>query len=314
VVVITSRILFWGFAVLLTAAMVAAEDRNPLDGPYHYEHAGFWGSEGAGDGQFYLPEGVAVASDGTVYVADDGNDRIQYFSYSGSFLGKWGEPGIGDSDFNGASDVAIAPKGDVYVVDGGMLLLKYFSSDGSYKGGWERATRLHTWVSIDVGPNGDVYVVDFGAYADLVHRFSPEGEPLGQWPSDAVAVAVAPNGNVYAASPLDGISYYTYTGAFLGRWNSEEDKSRDLERPYEIAIGPDGTVFVADYMWEGKYSRVKFFTLTGKLLGELSLEGFTGLNAIGGLAVGRDGTVYVSDTNNHRIHYFRRVADSNKNH
>ena len=65
-------------------------------------------------------------------------------------------------------------------------------------------------------------------------------------------------------------------------------------------------------MWEGKYSRVKYFTLTGKLLGELSLEGFAGLNAVGGLAVGPDGTVYVTETNNHRVQYFRPVAAEDK--
>jgi tripartite motif-containing protein 71 len=308
VATITKRILIWGLAALFTAATVAADDSEPLNEHCHYEHVGFWGSEGAGDGQFDHPAGIAVSSDGTVYVADDINNRIQYFSCSGSFLGKWGERGIGDPGFNYPGDVAIAPNGDVYVVDSGMLRLKYFSSDGFYKGGWEKATRHNTWVSLDVGPNGDVYVVDLDA--DLVRRFSPEGEPLGEWHSDAVAVTVAPNGNVYDADPIGGITYYTYTGAFLGRWNSEKDEVQNLERPYEIAIGPDGTVFVADYVWEAKYSRVELFTLTGKLLGELSLEDFTGLNAIGGLAVGPDGTVYVTETNNHRVHYFRRVDRS----
>jgi DNA-binding beta-propeller fold protein YncE len=182
-----------------------------------------------------------------------------------------------------------------------MLRLKYFSSDGLYKGGWEKATRHNTWVNLDVGLNGDVYVVDLDA--DLVRRFSPEGEPLGEWPSEAGAVAVAPNGNVYDTG-LDGITCYTYAGAFLAQWNSEKDEVHNLERPHEIAIGPDGTVFVADYIWEGQYSRVKYFTLTGELLGELPLEGFARPGAVGGLAVGPDGTVYVSDTNNHRIHYF----------
>ena len=32
-----------------------------------------WGTEGSGDGQFYGPGTVAVASDGSVYVADVGN-------------------------------------------------------------------------------------------------------------------------------------------------------------------------------------------------------------------------------------------------
>jgi len=39
-----------------------------------------WGTEGTGDGQFDNPAGVAVASDGSVYVADSLNDRIQKFS------------------------------------------------------------------------------------------------------------------------------------------------------------------------------------------------------------------------------------------
>ena len=39
-----------------------------------------WGTEGAGDGQFNMPRGVAVASDGSVYVADRNNDRIQKFT------------------------------------------------------------------------------------------------------------------------------------------------------------------------------------------------------------------------------------------
>ena len=38
-----------------------------------------WGSEGSGPGQMQSPFGVAVAPDGTVYVVDQGNDRIQAF-------------------------------------------------------------------------------------------------------------------------------------------------------------------------------------------------------------------------------------------
>jgi DNA-binding beta-propeller fold protein YncE len=38
-----------------------------------------WGSEGAGTGQFFLPQAVAVDASGNIYVADGGNNRIQKF-------------------------------------------------------------------------------------------------------------------------------------------------------------------------------------------------------------------------------------------
>ena len=70
-------------------------------------------------GQFGGPFGVAVAPDGTVYVADYWNNRIQHFSASGTFLGTWGSQGSADGQFSNPSDVAVAPDSTVYVADTG---------------------------------------------------------------------------------------------------------------------------------------------------------------------------------------------------
>ena len=81
-----------------------------LDGKAQFEicsapktcQAGIYGTD---DGQFMNPFGVAVASNGNVYVAD--GDRIQEFTWSGTYLSKWGTWGTGNGDFGHAMGIAV---------------------------------------------------------------------------------------------------------------------------------------------------------------------------------------------------------------
>ncbi|HEX2233917.1 MAG TPA: hypothetical protein VHG69_11210, partial [Thermoleophilaceae bacterium] len=54
------------------------------------------GISGSGDGQFADPWDLALDGSGNVYVAEDGNNRIQKFDGNGGFLGKWGTAGTAD--------------------------------------------------------------------------------------------------------------------------------------------------------------------------------------------------------------------------
>jgi hypothetical protein len=44
-----------------------------------------WGSRGTGPGQFNIVHGIAIDAQGTVYVGDEGNKRIQVFDRDGTF-------------------------------------------------------------------------------------------------------------------------------------------------------------------------------------------------------------------------------------
>ena len=48
-----------------------------------------WGNPGSGPGQFHIPHGIAVDSQGLVYVADRENSRLQVFSPTGEFIREW---------------------------------------------------------------------------------------------------------------------------------------------------------------------------------------------------------------------------------
>ena len=101
-----------------------------------------WGEEGSGDGQFLFHRNpadpvdaigsVAVSQDGSVYVADMVNDRVQQFTSEGAFVRAFGGYGADDGQFLEPFDVAVGPDGSVYVVDDLRDDIQRFSADGSY--------------------------------------------------------------------------------------------------------------------------------------------------------------------------------------
>src|SRR5262245_50618590 len=82
-----------------------------------------WGQRGAAPGQFdFLRNpsdpssalgGVAVAPDGTVYVVESGNRRVQHLDADGSSIAVWGEQGRGDGQFVEPIGVAVDHAGQV---------------------------------------------------------------------------------------------------------------------------------------------------------------------------------------------------------
>jgi DNA-binding beta-propeller fold protein YncE len=62
-----------------------------------------WGSPGHAPGQFHLPHSIAIDPNGTLYVADRANKRIQIFTPDGEVLGQWTGMG-GPNDITRAQD------------------------------------------------------------------------------------------------------------------------------------------------------------------------------------------------------------------
>jgi glucose/arabinose dehydrogenase len=83
------------------------------------------GSAGTQPGQFQSPRGIKVAQDGSLYVADSRNHRVQHLASDGSVIEVWGsfaDAGQGEAPgdtFNEPWDVTIGKDGSVYVADRG---------------------------------------------------------------------------------------------------------------------------------------------------------------------------------------------------
>ena len=59
----------------------------------------------------------AVDVGGNIYVADNGNHRIQKFSPAGNFLFAFGSFGAGNGQFHNPQDVAVDVLGNIIVAD-----------------------------------------------------------------------------------------------------------------------------------------------------------------------------------------------------
>ena len=100
------------------------------------------GSTGSGDAQFFSPRGVAAAPDGSLYVADFMNHRIQHLDADGNLIGQWGSYASIDAGsapggtFNEPWGIAVAPDGSVYVADTWNHRVQKFSADGAFISMW----------------------------------------------------------------------------------------------------------------------------------------------------------------------------------
>lgn len=88
-------------------------------------------NRGAEAGSFRYPTFTAVARDGTIYVSDAMNFRIQAFDQDGTFRLEFGGMGDGPGRFARPKGLAVDSKGHVYVADGAFSNIQIFSAEGA---------------------------------------------------------------------------------------------------------------------------------------------------------------------------------------
>jgi DNA-binding beta-propeller fold protein YncE len=114
-----------------------------------------FGETGSAKGQLFQPTNLAVAADGSVYVVDTGNFRVQQFSADGDFIRVMGGIGAGPGTFSRPKGIALDEAGYVYVIDAAFENIQVFHPDGGAlmffgKPGIERDNiNLPTVVKID---------------------------------------------------------------------------------------------------------------------------------------------------------------------
>ncbi|MDP9363625.1 MAG: 6-bladed beta-propeller, partial [Chloroflexota bacterium] len=221
----------------------------PSSGPFDLaDRAG----AGSAPGQFDDPIGVAVGGDGTTYVVDQGNARVQRFDADGRFVGIWGgaEGGVEFARTEnglGPTGVAVGPDGLVYVADTWNHRVVVLSSSGTIVrelGG--PAGSDGTRAAADVGDDPTAVQDETSAF------FGPR------------AVAVSDDEIYVVDTGNERVQVFSIDGTFRRAWGGYGSGPGELIEPVGIALDAAGRVYVAD----SGNARVSLFDGDGRPLAQ----------------------------------------------
>jgi sugar lactone lactonase YvrE len=156
---------------------VAAENRFDIfdrDGTFIET----WGTPGTEEAQINFMHGtdsfggIAFAADGSFYISESGNRRVQKFNSDRESVMSWGSFGVGDDQFLTPNAIALDAAGNVYVHDDELAATKMFTSNGSFV----RRFADGSTPFVSVTDDGHVYAQMWGA--NLLNEYAPDGTLL----------------------------------------------------------------------------------------------------------------------------------------
>jgi len=243
------------------------------------------------------PTGVAVDASGNVYVADFFNNLIRKISPLGVVTTLAGSRSGGSANGNGMAASFASPQGvgvdkagNVYVADNGNNLIRKISPSGvvttlagtdNPRGGSNNgvgtAASFNGPTGVAVDSAGNVYVADAGN--NLIRKISPSG----------VVTTLAGNGNLNGGSS-DGVG-----------------TAASFNTPTGVAVDAKGIVYVADagnnlirkISPSGIVTTLAGSGAQGSVNSDLGI--YASFNGPTGVAVDKEGNVYVADARNNLI-------------
>ncbi len=246
------------------------------------------------------PVGVSISSSADIIITDYLNNRVRKVSSSGTITtlagittaGSGGDGGPATAaQLNLPADVSTKADGTIFIADSANNKVRKISPAGvisTYAGtgtagnsgdnGAATAARLNNPSGLDLAPSGDLYIADSKSNrirkvntSGLITRFAGEGG---------------------TGSSGDGGSAV----------------SAKMNNPVDVAVAPDGSVYIADY-GNHKIRKVStggiMTTVAGTGTAGYSGDGGQGtsaqLSSPAGVAVDPVGNVYIADSGNNRV-------------
>jgi hypothetical protein len=278
------------------------------------------GHEGYMPGEYREPRGMVTGPDGSIYVADTFNHRIQCFGPQGQFLWWTGEQGEEPGNFNEPCDVAVDDAGNVYVLDTWNARIQVLSATGAIDnivsgfGGGSRGIAVgripmarmeaEAWRVPATPESSAPYIVIADTGGRKLSVFTLSGDTAGTWGAsgtgfqrltEPVDVEITPFGLAVADARDAKIKFYDGRGRYLDAWEiptvAEEGTTNEINMVWD---GERRRLFVTD----PEHDQVYGYDSQGEIRFQTAITGKPT-----GIARGGDGKIYVSARSRHRIVY-----------
>ncbi|MGH8027892.1 MAG: gluconolaconase, partial [Pseudoxanthomonas sp.] len=344
------KVWLWAVVGLIAAALAATfffAAKTP-DAPMGSAPTPFgWSAQlrlAAGDGvrgmrngpvalaRFDDPYGVAITEDGTLYVADAGdNNRIRRVGADGTVTTLAGfAEGFADGDgtaarFDTPSGLALDRAGNLYVADTGNHAIRKITPLGmvstvagtgvaGFRDGAATQAQFNGPIGVAVDAHGNVYVAD--TYNDRIRKIDPQGQVStlagGERPGNLDGIGAAARFDTPTALAVDaqGIVWVADTrnnairrvapdGTVTTPYYAGQDPAVPaLQRPISLALTHDGLLYVGEMSW----GRVVQLSRDGRPHVLAGVTQGQRLSRPAGLALDAKGALLVADAGGHRLH------------
>jgi outer membrane protein assembly factor BamB len=230
----------------------------------------YWGQRGTGDGQFILGRengdgygDIAFAPDGSFYVLDVGNRRVDRFDADRRFVLSWGGFGNEPGKFNDPVGIEVDGAGSVHVVDDIRGVLEKYGAKGNVVRTVDVFSNTHSGINaancFTIDKDGNAYIGQLNP--NQVAKFDPTGKLLQVFGADGpgsmpvegpVQVLVDDStGRLFVTigpqrGSLPGVLVFEPDGTYVAGFGPRGDQPGQLEFPTGILLDGKGGLFVED--------------------------------------------------------------------
>ncbi|HSL88380.1 MAG TPA: 6-bladed beta-propeller [Ignavibacteriaceae bacterium] len=302
-------IKFITIGLLIAGAIFASgcKKEDNLINPNNEELIEMWNiTNDGGD----IPWGIAMSSDGIIYISELSGSRIKKFTSTGTLIKNWGTFGNNNGEFWWPKDITLDRNNNIYVADEKNHRIQKFDSSGTYIAQWE--VDFAGTISADF-ENDWIYTINqlnvlqkFDLSGNLITHWGGTGSgdgqlmlsnqdnPASQGPNGQMVVSKT--GNIFVVDNMNfRVQMFSSSGTFITKWGSQGNGAGQFLYPSGIAIDNENDfIYVSDnnkqFGGSGNIARIQKFDLSGNFIKQWILSDLPD-QEIGRLAVDEAGNV-----------------------